>query len=191
MGGSQSSEFQKLKVVVAGMPRAGAKSLVERMTKGVFVENAGPAALDSHLLTRKFEQLTLQLLPVGSQQGLWQDHFSTAERLVFVVDGSEPIDEAAFRSAFEKAIGESRLPEAVPVVLLINKVDADPDDDKKADAFANASLGAEVQAKVSATAASCARAGTMVQFKAIMVSAKTGYHIDETIRVVCGSTLVF
>merc|ERR1719252_34178 len=74
-------------------------------------------------LERKFERLQLQLLALGSQQGLWARHLPSCERLVFVVDASEEVDVGAVADTFRRAVCDSGLPEGTPVTVLLNKMD--------------------------------------------------------------------
>ncbi|CAK9111489.1 unnamed protein product [Durusdinium trenchii] len=141
-------------------------------------------------LMRPFDKTQLHLLAVGSTVGLWQEHISTADVLVFVVDGSDEFDEAAFSESFNKAA--FALKEGAPVVILVNKVDADPDDDSKEAAMRVAdSPGSAVQAKCSAAVASCAVSQSVRQCKALLSSAKSGFGCEEAIRAICGVRLVF
>ncbi|CAK9111487.1 unnamed protein product [Durusdinium trenchii] len=193
MGSSQSADggnVKELKVVVVGMPNAGAKSLVARWTTDAWLEKPEKNDPGWQPLMRPFDKTQLHLLAVGSTVGLWQEHISTADVLVFVVDGSDEFDEAAFSESFNKAA--FALKEGAPVVILVNKVDADPDDDSKEAAMRVAdSPGSAVQAKCSAAVASCAVSQSVRQCKALLSSAKSGFGCEEAIRAICGVRLVF
>ena len=185
MGSSQSAhagDLKELKVVVVGMPGSGAKSLVTCWTGASEIQSK----LGWQSLERSFEKIRLQLLALGSERGPWSEHIPSSDVLAFVVDGSSEFDEVAFSHAFNSAL--SSLPEGAPVLLLVNKVDADPDEEatKMAD-----SPGSVVQARCSAAAAACSVSKSVRQCKAFLVSAKTGYGCDEVLRAMCGARLVF
>jgi len=190
MGNSQTGNggnFKEVRVVLAGMPAAGAKSLATRFTSNVWLERPPPGT-GWEPLARPFERIQLLLLPVGSSHGLWE-HIAGADVLAFVVD-ADSFDEVHFGSSFNKAVGY--LPEGAPVILLVNKVDADPEDDSKEARIAVASSsGADVQARCSAAAASCTASSTVRQCKAYLISAKTGFGSEEAIRAMCGVRLIF
>ncbi|CAL1127290.1 unnamed protein product [Cladocopium goreaui] len=187
MGSSQSAhggDLKQVKVVVVGMPGSGAKSLASRWTTDSMEQPSNPGWQS---LERPFEKMQLQILALGSARGLWDEHISATDVLAFVVDGSEQFDEVAFTHSFSAAL--AHLPEGAPVVLLVNKVDADPEEEeagKMAD-----SHGSVVQAKCSAAAAACAVSKAVRQCKAFLVSAKTSYGCDEVLRSICGARLVF
>ncbi|CAE8677295.1 unnamed protein product, partial [Polarella glacialis] len=60
--------YPEMKVIIAGMPHAGAKSLHICLAGGSFIESAQPMKIDWQRIKRPFEKIMLQMLPVGSQQ---------------------------------------------------------------------------------------------------------------------------
>eukprot|EP00435_Cladocopium_sp_Y103_P055495 s1018_g18.t1 len=131
-------------VVVVGMPGSGAKSLASRWTTDTMEQPSNPGWQS---LERPFEKMQLQILALGSARGLWDEHISATDVLAFVVDGSGEFDEVAFTHAFSAAL--AHLPEGAPVVLLVNKVDADPEEEASKMADSHGSVAFLVSAKTS------------------------------------------
>eukprot|EP00747_Dinoflagellata_sp_TGD_P166826 gnl/TRDRNA2_/TRDRNA2_190224_c0_seq1.p1 gnl/TRDRNA2_/TRDRNA2_190224_c0~~gnl/TRDRNA2_/TRDRNA2_190224_c0_seq1.p1 ORF type:complete len:186 (+),score=49.91 gnl/TRDRNA2_/TRDRNA2_190224_c0_seq1:81-638(+) len=185
MGGGQSTQsencpgMQQTRAVVLGMPKAGSKALVKRMVTDRFDESGGGVAMMPpawERVVRRVEEVELFFLPLGSSQWAWTNYLSSAGTLAFVVDGSMDIDTGEVSKALSKALNDCSLSEDANIVVLVNKLDE---------------ASAEGEARLSAAAAACCAAGPLRKCRVFGVSAKTGRNLDEVLRTMAGSGLVF